>query len=317
MIYRTKRRRRVAHNLSRAGAVVSAVMLVVSLGTGSHASAAGTNAGSLLLQVPPPDPSAGQALTSGVQTTPFALVPPAGAACSGDSATGGYRVNSYIVPISVDPGTLQWDSNGPAPQVTGVNLSEPLFSSSNTPFVNATTAVSTGQLTGLPPFSFAAFGASGPAVVPAGTYNVGLACTLGPKSSTQEDKYWNVRLTFGADANGLTWAVVPGTTPPSSSSSSSTSPSSSSTSTTVRATTTTVHATTTSSSSSTTTTSSSSTTTTAVQSLAPTATGSGSNLANTGSSPLPIALWGILLLAFGRIAVLIGRPVRVLPPEKR
>ena len=194
MIQLTTRRRRVARNLARAGAVVSAAMLVVSLGAGSNASAAGANAGALLLQVPPPDASAGQPLTSGVQTTPFALVPPAGAACSGDSATGGYRVNSYIVPASVDPGTLQFDSNGPSPQVTGANLSEPLFSSSNTPFVNATTAVSTGQLTGLPPFSFAVFGASGPAVVPAGKYNVGLACTLGPKSPTQEDKYWNVHL---------------------------------------------------------------------------------------------------------------------------
>ncbi|MGZ4770056.1 MAG: hypothetical protein ACXVLX_15420 [Ilumatobacteraceae bacterium] len=316
MIQLTTRRRRLVLNSTRAAAVASAAMLVVSLGAGSPASAAGANAGSLLLQVPPPDASAGQPLTSGVQTTPFALVPPAGAACSGDSATGGYRVNSYIVPASVDPGTLQWDSNGPTPQVTGANLSEPLFSSSNTPFVNATTAVSTGQLTGLPPFSFAVFGASGPAVVPAGTYNVGLACTLGPKSSTQEDKYWNVQMTFGADANGLTWTVVAGTTTSSSSSSSSSSSasssSSSSTSTTVHATTTTVHATTTSS-----TTSSSSTTTTAVRSLAPTATSSGSSLANTGSSPLPVVLWAMLLLVFGRLAILFGRPLRVRPPDKR
>jgi hypothetical protein len=164
------RQPRFARDIVRASAVLAVAVLTVTVvsaaRSGFHASAAGINAGTLQVQVPPPDPNAGQPLLSGVQTTPFALVPPAGAACTGDSATGGYRVNSYIVPASVDPGTLQWGATGPTPAGTGANLSEPLFSSSNSPFVNMTTAVSTGQLTGLPPFSFGVFGASGPAVVP-------------------------------------------------------------------------------------------------------------------------------------------------------
>ena len=37
----------------------------------------------------------------------------------------------------------------------------------------------------------------------------------------------------------------------------------------------------------------------------------------TGSSPLPIAFWGILLLVFGRMAILMARPLKVIPLEAR
>jgi hypothetical protein len=41
--------------------------------------------------------------------------------------------------------------------------------------------------------------------------------------------------------------------------------------------------------------------------------GSGSSLANTGpsSSTPTILMWGVLLVVFGRIAVLLARPIRV------
>jgi hypothetical protein len=32
-------------------------------------------------------------------------------------------------------------------------------------------------------------------------------------------------------------------------------------------------------------------------------------------SPLPLVIWAVLCLAFGRIAVLVGRKPRVLPPQ--
>jgi hypothetical protein len=36
----------------------------------------------------------------------------------------------------------------------------------------------------------------------------------------------------------------------------------------------------------------------------------------TGSSSWPLAVWALLLLAFGRIAILLARPLRVLPPKR-
>ena len=215
--------RRVARDLARITAAMSAVIGVASLRAGRHASAAGVDAGALQVLVPPGTSDQGQLLAAGGSATPFALEPPAGASCLGDSATGGYRVQSYIVPADVDPGTLTFDSSGPAPQGTGVDLRLPLFSSiGSSPYVDQTTAVATtdggpGLVTGLPSFSFAAFGADGPTFVPPGTYNVGLACTLGVPSPTQEDRFWNVQMTFAADPSdvpsGITWAVV-STEPP-------------------------------------------------------------------------------------------------------
>lgn len=215
--------RRVARDLARIGAAMSAVIGVASLRVGRHASAAGVDAGALQVLVPPGTAAQGQPLAAGGSATPFALEPPAGASCQGDSATGGYRVQSYIVPVRVDPGTLTFDSSGPAPQGTGVDLRLPLFSSVGaSPYVDQTTAVATtaggpGLVTGLPSFSFAAFGADGPAFVPPGIYNVGLVCTLGVPSATQEDRFWNVQMTFAVDPNdvpsGITWTVV-STEPP-------------------------------------------------------------------------------------------------------
>ena len=210
--------RRVARDLARIGAAMSAVIGVASLRAGRHASAAGVDAGALQVLVPPGTAAQDQPLAAGGSAAPFALAPPAGASCTGDSATGGYRVQSYIVPAGVDPGTLTFDSSGPAPQGTGADLRLPLFSSIGaSPFVDQTTAVATttggpGLVTGLPSFSFAAFGADGPTFVPPGIYNVGLACTMGVASSAQQDRFWNVQMAFAVNPNdvpsGITWTVV-------------------------------------------------------------------------------------------------------------
>jgi hypothetical protein len=319
-------KRRIVRDLARAGAVVSAAMCVVIVGSSHDSSAAGVNAGALQVVVPPGSANEGQPITAGGSATAFALAPPAGASCKGDSATGGYRVQSYIVPASVDPGTLTFDSGGPIPPGTGANLRLPLFSSvGGSPFVDQTTAVATtpgsgGLLTGLPPFSFAAFGADGPNFVPVGTYNLGFACTLGGASATQQDRFWNVRMTFAVDPtdqpSGITWTLAAAAPPPPSSTSSTiaatTPPSSSST--TIAAT----GASVSSSSSSTPAAQSVASSSVALQSLAATRAGSGSSgLVSTGSSPLPIAVWAILLLAFGRIAILFGRRLRVAPPKKQ
>lgn len=344
MIRHNLRIRRRVRNAARVGAAFSAAMVVLSAMTGLSSSrpadAAAQNAGTLLVLSPPGAADAGQPLANGGSATPFALTPPLGAACAGDSATGGYRVQSYMVPASIDPGTLTFDSNGPLPAGTGASLRQPLFSS-GTPFVNKTTAIAvqsggTGQLVGLPSFSFDLFGASGPQIVPPGTYNVGFACTLGTASATQLDRYWNAQLTFTADATdvaaGIKWAAVAA---PAATTTVVTTTTVAATTTTRPATTTTVHSTSTSAVTPTTMTSASTTTvaatttsfgpasgttTTAFTSSAPPTTsraGSSPTIANTGSSPLPMVIWAILLLVFGRIAILLARPMRIRPPESR
>ena len=72
------------------------------------------------------------------------------------------------------------------------------------------------MLVNLPSFAFGLFAPNGPSFVPPGTYNIGFACTLGVASPTQQDKFWNVQMTFSIAPTdlpaGFTWIV--GTPPP-------------------------------------------------------------------------------------------------------
>lgn len=323
MTTRSRSWRRTARQLARVGTVVSATMLVVSIaasfGPGRQVADAATNAGGLEVVVPPGTATAGQPLTAGGSATAFALVPPEGAACTGDSATGGYRVQSYMVPASVDPDTLTFGLTGPLPSATGANYRQPLYTSAGSSWVNRTTAVNTGLLIGLPILSFEWIGTDGTTVLPAGTYNLGFACTKGTASATQLDKYWNVQFTITAAAGdvpaGLAWSVaasVPTTTTTSTTIGSTTTTTGSGATTTTTA----GSVTTTTASGATTSTTRATTTTVRVSSGAGGGSGSGGGtIVATGGSPLPTLVWAVLLLVFGRMVILLGRPLRVLPPD--
>jgi hypothetical protein len=299
--------------------------------------------------------SAQQPLSSGGSATPFALVLPSGAACPGDSATDDYRVQTYMVPSTVSPGTLTFDPNGPSPQGVGADFRQPLFDTSGNPVVNRLTDIATGTISGLPTFDFAVYGPDGPDLVPAGTYNVGVACTL----NLVLERYWNVQLVFTADPadepSGITWTVVgaaaPTTTMPvmttttegptttteaTTTTTTSTTTTESPTTTIASTTTTTTEATTT------TTTTEAPTTTTDLTSTTTTTTAPGTTSTTTpdpvavlgssvtpsgpsvggGLSSLPLTggsvslvVWGVLLIVCGRMAVLLGRTPDVRPVE--
>jgi len=324
MITLTPTRRRMARDLARAGTVASAALFVVSLtqATWPNAavSAAAQNAGNAQI-LAPSEVTLGAPLPSGGSATVFALTPPSGASCTGDSTSGGYRVQSYIVPASVDPATLTFGPQGPLPAGTGAYLSQPLFSGAGTPIVNKTTAVASspgggGLLTGMPTISFGVFGASGPQIVPPGTYNIGFACTLGLASATQLDKYWNAQMTFAVDStdkpSGIKWTAVVGSTP---ATTTTTAPAVTTTTVASGVTTTTVKSGTTTT---TTTVAGGATTTTVKNSAGVTTTSPGSSNSSglstpaTGAAPIPMAIWALLFLVFGRMAILLGRPVRVI-----
>ena len=148
-------------------------------------------------------------VTSGGSNTSFRFNLPPGAACTGDSANAGYRIQSYLVPQSVNLDTLRFDSEGPLPPAGEVRqpLFQPLFQSSGpnagNPLINeqTATAVPAGGpgpiIQPLPSFNFAVFPAG---FLQPGTFNIGIACTLGPSSSsTQLDKYFNTTITLTTD----------------------------------------------------------------------------------------------------------------------
>lgn len=154
----------------------------------------------------------GRSIDGGAADTAFSLQLPAGAACSGDSTSGGYRVQSFMVSDSVDPSTLTFGANGPQPPTVGDGLRQPLYGLSTKSFVNAATNLADepggeGAIINIPDFHFGVFR---PGELPPGRYHVGIACTKGPASAEQLDRYWVTALEVsgaaaGAAPAGLTW----------------------------------------------------------------------------------------------------------------
>lgn len=191
------------HKLKRAIstlAVVAMVAGVVQIFSASPASAAGTLQGAAAIKTP-----GGSAdKQSGNSTSPggdFTLRLPSGAACEGDSPNDGYRWQTYMVPSSVDPSTLTFDGDGPIPLGTGASFRQPLYQPNSNPTVDQNTAAAItppgpGPIINIPDFTFQYFT---PGQVPAGVYNLGIACTLGSASGTQMKSFWNVQMTISAD----------------------------------------------------------------------------------------------------------------------
>jgi hypothetical protein len=280
-----------------AALLVAGTILVFST---SGADAAGTSSGAAV----PTDPTQNTPLTSGGSSTTWTLNLPAQASCSGDTASQGFHVYSYVVPSGVDPSTLTFN---PA---SGPSQGFPLVDVSGSAYLANNTAAVTGQVIQIPNFNWNLFATTDQGgtklALPPGDYNVGLACA---DTNGQGDRFWNVVLTFaasGSDPNGETWTTSTGptsTTAPTSTSSSGGSTTTSSTSS--------------SSSDSTTTTAVGGSTTSTVfpsggdGSTSPTVLGSTTTsvapLARTGASSVPVALAGGAASYVGVVILLLAR----------
>ncbi len=331
----SQHRRKLWRNICAAGAALSAAMFGVSV-------AGVLSAGAL---------PAGTAPTAGFTITPasgdsgteisFNLSSPNNA-CPGDSATGDFRWQTYMVPASVDAATLTYNSNSGLIPPAGVTFAGPMYAfTGQDPAINGNTAVSTGQIIGVPTLGF---GVYAPGDVAPGQYKVGFACSKppAPGQAAVTERYWQQTITVVTSASGgpgqFTWTVNAPSSETTSTTVAPTSTTAATTTTVARATTTTVAAattTTTTVAGATTTTVSGTTTTTALASAGPTSTitgsgsssfpvtgsgssggfttGSGTALPITGRDELPVIVWGILLVVFGRMAVLLARPVKVIP----
>jgi hypothetical protein len=149
-------------------------------------------------------------LLHGGSATVFALRLTDAAACPGDSAHDGWRVQTFIVPASVDPATLEFDFRQPK---TEGGL--PLYAASGSPYVQQPTGANSaagkpGIIQSLPGFSYTRLS---PTVLKPGDYRIGVACTLDRVTG----RYWDAKITVVAASDdspaGLVWRVAG--TPPS------------------------------------------------------------------------------------------------------
>jgi hypothetical protein len=158
------------------------------------------------------NPSTGTALPSGGSTTSFTVTLPAQAACPGDTASGGYHVYSYLVHEGADVTAITFN-NFPSDGFGFVD-------NTGTYYGTANTAINTGQIVGIPTnFQWGPLVESAGGALPlsqllysgsTGSWEAGLVCA---NSTNHVTNYWTTPVTFtasGTDANGFTWAAVPG-----------------------------------------------------------------------------------------------------------
>lgn len=305
--------RRLAETLIRLGAAIAAVMTIVSAWTVWQA-------GSRLASAAPTAQSPGATMTvsqgtstftTGNSGSVFSLRLPPNASCPFDSANSGWAWQTYMVPTTKDPSTLTFGSAGPSPASfsTYATFSEPLFTATGNAIKDQQTAAAEtppgpGQIVNLPDMGFGMVWT--PGQVPAGTYNIGVACT---KPGRIEDIFWNTTITITDDAtNGgpghFDIAYTPTSTP---STTTSSTIAGGTTTSTVGGTTTTGSGTTTSLS----TPASGSSTVPAGGGTSDTTAAGTSPLATTGTNPLPLVVWALLLVWFGRMAMLVSRKTEI------
>lgn len=181
---------------------------------------------------PPPDPSdvvrkemlvtdaTGARLDTGGGLTPFRVELEGEDQCPGDSAHDQYRVDSYMVPIGVDPARLLYTSAGPTPPHfrTYESFQKTLHTTLAEPFAGATTAQQDepggpGPIRELPLFDFSVYGPD-PRIedwdggVPEGEYRVGIACTFANRVANLWETTIRVSEDEGDEPVGIRWEVT-------------------------------------------------------------------------------------------------------------
>jgi hypothetical protein len=156
---------------------------------------------------------------TGLSGTQFSMNIPTGAACSGDTATNGYTVGSYVVDASLVPSsqiatTITWSAGTPSAS-NGANVVS-LLTTAGTAFQQKSTGVQTGSVPALPAFSWTKFKTdfgAGLDLYP-GTFNVGIAC-ITPTGGVDTYRFWNTQFTFAAtgDTNVFSWSGQSAPTP--------------------------------------------------------------------------------------------------------
>jgi hypothetical protein len=154
------------------------------------------------------NPNTDAPLTSGGSTTVFTVTLPADAACSGDTATHGYHVYSYLVPSGTKLSKVKFVGNNPPSVGYGIVNNVGVY------YGPVNTAIGTGQIVDIPAnFEWGPLHSIDGVTVSKllGVWDAGLACAN--SSGTLTDN-WNTVVTFtanGSDPNGFIGTAGPPT----------------------------------------------------------------------------------------------------------
>ncbi|MDP1792900.1 MAG: hypothetical protein Q8K63_02080, partial [Acidimicrobiales bacterium] len=137
---------------------------------------------------------AGEPLMSGTTRDVFTIELPEGAECQGDSQDGGYRVESFLLPVRHNPGDMKWGELAPTAQGSFA-----LYDTATNPYVHQLTGVATdrggpGLITNTAQFSFGVF-LDAPELLASGRYFTGLACSRLDDTT----RYWATEVRIDVD----------------------------------------------------------------------------------------------------------------------
>jgi large repetitive protein len=148
-------------------------------------------------------------LASGGSTTPFTLTLPANAACTGDTASNGYHVYSYLVKSGVSPSSATF--------ISTPSVGYGLVDNTGAYYGPINTAIGTGQIVGIANnFQWAPLVATDGVPLStllytkgkSGVWETGLVCA---NASGHVTDNWNAQVTFTAsagDPHGFVWAAL-------------------------------------------------------------------------------------------------------------
>ncbi|HXQ75902.1 MAG TPA: fibronectin type III domain-containing protein [Acidimicrobiales bacterium] len=204
---RLGRRNRTKRALAAAAVLVGMGSVAASLASSTVASASTLNGVATLT-----NPATNAALSSGGSKTVFTVVLPSQSDCSGDTASGGYHVFSYLLPQGTSVTSDSFSTGSPS---EGLGLID-----EDGYYGQANTAPTSGQVIDIPTdFEWADLlniGETAPELDggSSAVWEAGIACA---NSSGVVTDYWNTQVTFtanGSDPNGFVWTAVPGSVPP-------------------------------------------------------------------------------------------------------
>jgi Fibronectin type III domain len=136
---------------------------------------------------------------TGTAASNISLTPPPAAACQGDTASGNYHWETFLVADSVDASQLSYGASGPF--LTGSTaFIQPLFSQGN-PIIAQNTAIGTGALTGFPSNGYQLNIFNG-TITTSGLYKIGMACTVAGGTGTE--RFWQTKIQITANATSIT-----------------------------------------------------------------------------------------------------------------
>lgn len=148
-----------------------------------------------------------KSVSAGDHDTAFTLRLPTGATCPGDSMNDDWRVQTFVIPATDDPGMLTYTVAVTGPDGPKDDARVALYSTEGRPYVHQMLGANAepghpGEIPMLPAFSFKRLPID---YLPTGEYLMGVACT-DYASATQT--YWATSIHINSSPTAMTWTVT-------------------------------------------------------------------------------------------------------------